>query len=125
MIKRKTIPSTDVPDTAIVIIEDVLCNKCGRSCNAGTASSGPSYEHIHAVEHWGYFSDGLDTEVHSFDLCQRCYTELRRSFHIDSTVEEYCVGGCHCEDCRLGRKSPVAVNHYQAPAPADNPEDTR
>ena len=36
---------------------------------------------------WGYFSE-MDCEIHSFDLCEKCYKEFLDSFVIEADIEE-------------------------------------
>ena len=36
---------------------------------------------------WGYFSE-KDGEVHSFDLCEKCYDRLVNQFEIPVTVKK-------------------------------------
>ena len=36
---------------------------------------------------WGYFSE-MDSEIHSFDLCEQCYKEFLDSFTIEAEKTE-------------------------------------
>lgn len=72
---------------------DVLCNKCGKSCQysqpgrmKGTSDT-VEYVECHGV--WGYWSDGLDGERHDFDLCQVCYQEFAKTFVIPPSVKKH------------------------------------
>lgn len=61
-----------------------LCNGCG----GPIGSCGESREDALRVrKEWGYFST-RDLEVHEFNLCEKCYAELIRSFVIPVTISE-------------------------------------
>ena len=63
----------------------VNCDKCGRSIEV---ENGIVKEGIFSIDYkWGYFS-GMDGEIHSFDLCEKCYKEFLESFIIDVEVVE-------------------------------------
>ena len=56
-----------------------VCNKCGREI---------TNEDILEVEkRWGYFSNNKDNEVHSFDLCEKCYDEFVSTFLVPVEIK--------------------------------------
>lgn len=53
------------------------CNMCGTIiCRENEI---PEKEGLHVEKHWGYFSE-KDGEIHSFDLCEKCYDKLTEDF---------------------------------------------
>jgi len=55
------------------------CNLCGEEiCRSEEIPKG---EGLHVEKHWGYFSQ-KDGEIHSFDLCEKCYDRLTEMFTI-------------------------------------------
>lgn len=63
----------------------VFCNMCGKEINTEAGRDG---EDVLSVEKaWGYFSE-KDGELHSFDLCEKCYDRLTAQFKIPVTVKE-------------------------------------
>lgn len=67
------------------IIKVVKCNKCGKEIFHDNKII---KEGIFSVDYkWGYFSE-KDREVHSFDLCEKCYDKLIKSFLIEVDVKE-------------------------------------
>ncbi len=61
-----------------------ICYKCGIEI---PVVNGHETEGVLRVEHtWGYFSE-KDGERHSFDLCERCYDELLKTFQIPAEIE--------------------------------------
>ncbi len=65
-------------------IKKLYCNGCGRELQV---KNGIIEEGVISVNHqWSYFSD-KDGEVHSFDLCEKCYNKLTKSFKIPPTIK--------------------------------------
>ena len=63
----------------------LFCNMCGKEINM---EKNLPQEGVLAVEkNWGYFSE-KDGEIHSFDLCERCYDRLILEFKIPVTVKK-------------------------------------
>lgn len=63
----------------------IICNKCGRELPAEQEFV---KEGVCTVENdWGYFSN-KDGEHHRFDLCEKCYDALVKSFQIPVEVIE-------------------------------------
>lgn len=57
----------------------VFCNVCGREL---LLHNGILMEDaFEAVKEWGYFSE-KDTEVHRFNICEKCYDEMIGRFVI-------------------------------------------
>ena len=55
----------------------IFCNKCGKEIPRDP--SGYFHDFLEIQKRWGYFSDH-DDELHSFDICQRCYDEWLAGF---------------------------------------------
>lgn len=53
------------------------CNMCGKEISRLEGT--PIGEGLHVEKHWGYFSK-KDGEIHTFDLCEKCYDQLTESF---------------------------------------------
>ena len=63
----------------------IFCNICGRELKM---ENDRAREGVLSVEKaWGYFSE-KDGEVHSFDLCEKCYDRLVNQFEIPVTVKK-------------------------------------
>ena len=63
----------------------LFCNMCGREINV---EKGIAREGVLSVEqNWGYFSE-KDGQIHSFELCEKCYDELTARFRIPVTVKK-------------------------------------
>lgn len=67
-------------------IIEMYCNKCGKKINL---KNGIVMEGVLSVDKkWQYFSN-KDGWKHSFDICEKCYEEMIKQFHIEVTAEEY------------------------------------
>lgn len=55
---------------------DVVCNRCGESC-----ANHFGFVHAAVKVTWGYESDN-DGVSHTWDLCEKCHTEVTASFKI-------------------------------------------
>lgn len=64
------------------------CNMCGNEIERQEAA--PTGEGLHIEKHWGYFSE-KDGEIHTFDLCEKCYDRLTDSFLIPAEIQEETV----------------------------------
>ncbi len=63
----------------------LFCNMCGREIKV---EKGIVREGVLSVEqNWGYFSE-KDGQIHSFELCEKCYDELTARFRIPVTVKK-------------------------------------
>lgn len=70
-------------------IEDVVCNRCGRSC---MSQKGERYG-LSAIVGGGYESTHLeDMTSYQFDLCEKCLVELFEGFKIKPQVKFVGVG---------------------------------
>jgi hypothetical protein len=66
-------------------LKQVICNKCGREQKIrGDIVVEGTYMTDHT---WNYFSD-KDGEIHSFDLCERCYDEIINNFIHPIDIEK-------------------------------------
>ena len=64
-------------------LTEAFCNYCGRQLQT---DGGIVKEGIVSVENaFGYFSD-KDGQIHSFDLCEKCYDNLMLQFEIPATI---------------------------------------
>ncbi|MBE5927492.1 MAG: hypothetical protein E7270_11105 [Lachnospiraceae bacterium] len=63
----------------------IFCNKCGKKfvMNKDIVQEG-----IFNMEYmWGYFSK-KDGEIHSFDLCEKCYDDMISQFIIPVDIRD-------------------------------------
>ena len=74
-----------------LVTEDVVCNKCGRSCRVGDQGEGFGFQSVELKPWWGYHSS-KDGEVHRSHLCEGCYDTLVATFAIAPEVRHYLVG---------------------------------
>ncbi len=63
----------------------IYCNSCGKElkCENGILKE----DAFEATKEWGYFSD-WDTQIHRFNLCEKCYKEIISKFQIPVEVRE-------------------------------------
>lgn len=66
-------------------IKKIICNKCGKEILV--KNSVPDADVLTVCKRWGYFSE-RDNEVHSFDLCEKCYDELVATFQIPIDIRK-------------------------------------
>ncbi|MCT4597339.1 MAG: hypothetical protein N4A50_05620 [Vallitalea sp.] len=64
------------------VLTEVYCNKCGKLIYNEETNSKVDY--INITKEWGYFSN-KDMQVHSFDLCEKCYDSLIATFKHEPT----------------------------------------
>ena len=66
-------------------VKKIVCNQCGKSLQVenGIVKEGV----FRGVARWGFFSE-KDGEMHSFDLCEKCYDRLISGFSISVETEE-------------------------------------
>jgi len=60
-------------------LDEVFCNCCGEKIEKD--KYGYLIDYFHGDKIWGYNSS-LDGEEHSFDLCEKCYEKIIKSFKI-------------------------------------------
>jgi hypothetical protein len=70
-------------------IVDILCNKCGLSCNHSPKGRDAEFYGLIEVQvHGGYESTHLnDMTSIKFSLCEKCISELSASFKIPATIK--------------------------------------
>lgn len=61
----------------------VYCNSCGKELKVENGIL--KEDAFEAKKEWGYFSD-LDTQIHSFTLCEECYKKIIGGFEIPVEV---------------------------------------
>jgi hypothetical protein len=73
----------------VTVIDDVLCNKCGKSCFLGfvDAEDAPHINGVTLKVHWGYHSKKEGTRTLSH-VCEACHDEFAASFSIPQVVIE-------------------------------------
>lgn len=67
-------------------VQEIICNRCGQHFSLGKYGT-PDPEILHIEHRWGYFSE-KDGQKHQFDLCERCYDEIVKSFRVPVEIEE-------------------------------------
>lgn len=82
--KIKTLPPQDVEE-----IVDIICNKCGESCQTGKIGDSASYDGLLEVAiTGGYHSKFLgDCTTHKFSICEKCLNDYFKTFKIKPTSE--------------------------------------
>lgn len=81
---------TTIVQQEVEVVEDVICNKCEKSCRPSKEVP-DFYGLIEASFSTGYFSEALpDGMRYSFSLCEECLAELFKSFKISPEEESYC-----------------------------------
>lgn len=58
----------------------MVCNVCGNELKEKT-------DYIKIQKEWGYFSE-KDTEIHEFNICERCYDRLVKQFEVMPKITE-------------------------------------
>lgn len=75
--------TTKSVEKIIEVIDDVLCNKCGKTCMLSRYPHGL----IDAKVHGGYSSEAInDGDLFKFDICEKCFKELSETFVIPAKV---------------------------------------
>lgn len=65
--------------------QKIYCNKCRKEFKM---KKGVVQEGIFNLEYmWGFFSQ-KDGEIHTFDLCEKCYDNMIREFDIPVDIKE-------------------------------------
>lgn len=72
------------------VVEDILCNKCGRSCKNGYyPEENPNYDGLIEVTVMGGYGAKLgDMTAYTFSICEDCLKEIFNSFKIEVKIEE-------------------------------------
>lgn len=66
-------------------ITQIKCNSCGKELKI---ENGIVMEGVFSVDYsWGYFSN-KDGEIHSFDVCEKCYNHMIRQFQLPIDKDE-------------------------------------
>lgn len=80
---------TKIVKQEIEIVEDVICNKCSKSCRPSNEVP-DFYGLIEASFTTGYFSEALpDGARYTFSLCEECLAELFKEFQISPEEMEF------------------------------------
>lgn len=67
----------------VEIVDDVICNKCGESCMSVDDDFKTPYGLNEVVVSGGYYSNYLeDLTTYTFSLCEKCLSELFKTFLI-------------------------------------------
>lgn len=66
-------------------LKKVICNGCGKEL---TVKKGRLEEGcFEGKQEFGYFST-MDGQIHRFDLCEKCYLAMLKSFSVPAEAEE-------------------------------------
>jgi hypothetical protein len=65
--------STDPKSDCCRDWEDILCDKCGKSCRD---NEGMNFEYAEITAYWGFGSHNKDDEKHTAQICETCYDGL-------------------------------------------------
>lgn len=79
--------------------EDILCDKCRKSCRD---SESMNFEYAAISVHWG-FGSRKDGEHHEGEICENCYDALG----ISPTIKDYLFGDGAVCNCNLGSQPKV------------------
>lgn len=63
----------------------INCNMCGKKVKSSQGIL--KEEMFEAKKEWGFFSS-KDTEIHSFNICEKCYDDLIKTFKIPIKIGE-------------------------------------
>lgn len=71
--------------------EDIICNKCGESCNVVPKDLNSSMKEFNGIIEYevsgGYFGTAIaDGDGYRFSVCEKCLVEFMKSFKIDPYV---------------------------------------
>lgn len=66
-----------VEERRIEVVDDVICNKCGKSCLVGDPADFATFEYATLGEHWGFLGGDFDRDHH---LCRGCTDEIIATF---------------------------------------------
>ncbi len=81
--------TTKVVRVSTVVEDRTYCNKCGDDLNFGPLIN-DTLPHIHIEHIWGYGSK-YDFEQHSFDICEKCFEKMKKTFKVPVSVK--CIVG--------------------------------
>ena len=82
MIKHKEV----VEERRIEVVEDVICDKCGKSCLRDNPDDFASFEYAILGEHWGFLGGDFDREHH---LYRECTDEIISTFKHQGERESW------------------------------------
>ena len=66
------------------VVAEIICNHCGK--RIPVSGEVPAEDVLQVEKKWGY-SSAKDGETHRFDLCEKCYDELLKSFRIPAEID--------------------------------------
>ena len=76
---------TQEKQTVKTVIDDVICNRCGKSCKA--SGDNPNFFYARCVADGGYGSRRFVVgHRYAFDLCEDCTIEVARGFKHSPNV---------------------------------------
>lgn len=91
--------TTNPKDDSVDNWEDILCDKCRKSCRD---SNGMNHEYAEFKVHWGYGSK-KDGERHEGQVCETCYDALG----IRPDIRDYLFGDGAVCNCSIGSQPVV------------------
>ncbi len=65
--------------------KNIICNKCEKKIEKNIHNYYDDFLEI--KKRWNYHSS-FDNEIHTFNLCEKCYKELINSFVIPINIED-------------------------------------
>lgn len=72
----------------VEVVEDVICNMCGKSCKVEIFDGVFSIEAVNVRHSFGYGSK-QDMISYEFDLCEDCFMKCVKNLKIEPEVFEY------------------------------------
>lgn len=98
---------------------DVLCNKCGKTCNNskrnGHKNSLVDYQGlIEAEVHGGYDSEKIgDLISWKFSICEFCLDKIVASFKIPAQIRDHDIGSEYLDPKEMEKRRKVAAKRNQ------------
>ncbi len=80
MIRRKE----EERHVVVEVVDDVTCDKCGKSCLIGDPADFATLEYATLRECWGFLGGDFDREHH---LCRECTKEIIATFKHQADPE--------------------------------------
>lgn len=71
-----------------VDVDDIICNKCGKSCKIDIGYGHHNIEAIEVKHTFGYGSD-LDMTSYELHLCEECFVEFTKSCKIEPEIRGF------------------------------------
>lgn len=73
------------------VVDDIICNKCGKSCKGGY-----NFEGLLEIKIMGGYGSLLgDMETYEFSICETCLQSMFEKFLIPPEHKDFSPGGHH------------------------------